>query len=139
MAGCVAIDPASTSDPRAQDIGSSNTAALNYSISAFGASPTWSNGEEITFINCSMIDGAGYEWNTGARAGTSTGMPDWSKTDGSKMAGNTGVGHARITLITLWIYERDAKSRVESEREGREKKLHTKPHSHLIFLTKQPQ
>ncbi|MDR1022684.1 MAG: hypothetical protein LBL94_05370 [Prevotellaceae bacterium] len=46
-----------------------------------------------------MIDGAGYEWNTGAKAGYATNMPDCSKADGSKKTGNTGNGHARITLL----------------------------------------
>jgi hypothetical protein len=98
MKGCVAINPASTSEPRAQDTNGS-TASLNYSNSDFGTSLTWKDGDEIIFTNISMIDGDGHEWNTGAKAATVAGMPDWRKTDGSKMTGNTGHGHARITLL----------------------------------------
>jgi hypothetical protein len=98
MTGCVAIDPVSTTEPRAQDTGMGFAkTALNFSTDTFGTSPTWADGKEITFTNISMIDGAGYEWNTGTKAATPTGMPDWSKTDGSTMTGNTGDGYARIT------------------------------------------
>jgi hypothetical protein len=45
-----------------------------------------------------LIDGQGYEWNTGAKAGTVIGMPDWN-VSGSTMTGNIGNGHARITLL----------------------------------------
>jgi hypothetical protein len=101
MTNCVAIDPTSTTNPRTQDTDTNgNPAALNYSETVFGtSSPTWSDGEEIIFANPSMIDGLGYEWNTGAKAETATGMPNWSKTDGSTMTGNTGSGHARVTLL----------------------------------------
>ncbi|MDR1341919.1 MAG: fimbrillin family protein [Prevotellaceae bacterium] len=89
---CVAIVPTSTGNPREQD----SDASLNYN-SAFGASLTWSEGEEIIFTNTSMIDGAGREWNTGATAGATIGMPNWN--GGGTMTGNTGHGHARITLL----------------------------------------
>jgi hypothetical protein len=95
MTNCVAIDPTSITEPRAQD-SNGNTAALNYN-SAFGASPTWNDGADILFTNPSMIDGAGYEWNTGAK-GTLTNMPSPA---GGTMTGNTGNGHARITLISI--------------------------------------
>jgi hypothetical protein len=99
MPGCVAIDPTDiTNDPRTQD-SNGNTAALNYNEAVFGTSPTWNDGAEILFTNPSMIDGAGYEWNTGAKAATSTGMPNWNSS-GATMTGNAGNGHARITLIS---------------------------------------
>jgi hypothetical protein len=97
MTGCVAIDPTSTTEPRAQD-SNGNTAALNYNEAVFGTSPTWNNGAEILFTNPSMIDGAGYEWNTGAK-GSLTNMPNWS-TCCTTITGNIGNGHARITLIS---------------------------------------
>ena len=94
MAGCRAINPSSTSNPRATD---GMDTALNYSDTDFGAtSPTWANGADIVFTNCSMIDGEGYEWNTGAK-GISTKMPN--PTTGDGMTGNTGNGYARITLL----------------------------------------
>jgi hypothetical protein len=97
MTGCMAIDPTSTANPRVQD-SNGNIAALNYSIAAFGtASPTWGDGSDIIFTGYSMADGAGYAWNTGARAGTSTGMPNWN--GGRAITGNAGHGHARITLL----------------------------------------
>jgi hypothetical protein len=97
MAGCVAINPAATNDPRTQDTNTTNTTALNYT-SAFGSNPTtWSNNAEILFDNPSMIDGEGYEWNTGTRGGQ-TSLPSYSN-PGSTMTGNTGHGHARITFI----------------------------------------
>jgi hypothetical protein len=95
MTNCVAIDPTSITEPRAQD-SNGNTAALNYN-SAFGTSPTWNDNAEILFTNPSMIDGAGYEWNTGTK-GTLTNMPNWN--GGGTMTGNAGNGHARITLLT---------------------------------------
>ncbi|MDR1369005.1 MAG: fimbrillin family protein [Dysgonamonadaceae bacterium] len=89
MSGCVAINPASASDPRAQDaIG--NTAALNYSSILFGASSTWTDGSEILFTNCSMIDGEGYEWNTGAKGAVATAPVS---------PGSSGTGYARITRL----------------------------------------
>jgi hypothetical protein len=97
MTGCVAINPANQSDPRTQDTGSVKT-ALNYNTTAFGSnSTTWNNNDEILFTNPSMIDGEGYEWNTGSR-GSQTSMPSYSN-PGSTMTGNTGHGHARITFI----------------------------------------
>jgi hypothetical protein len=94
MTGCMATDPADiTNDPRTQDAAGS-TAALNYSSAVFGASATWNDGDEIAFTGWSMIDGAGYEWNTGAK-GTLTNM---LSPTGSTVTGNTGNGHARITL-----------------------------------------
>jgi hypothetical protein len=101
MPGCVAIVPTSTANPRTPDTDTNgNPAALNHTNAVFGtSSPTWSDGDEIIFANPSMVDGQGYEWNTGEKAETATGMPDWSKTDGSTMTGNTGSGHARITLL----------------------------------------
>jgi hypothetical protein len=99
MKGCVAINPASTTEPRAQD-SMGATFALNYFDTSFGGtSLTWPDGAEILFTSISMVDGEGYEWNTGAKAATSTGMPDWSKTDGSTITGNTTNGYARITRI----------------------------------------
>ena len=95
MTGCVAIDPTATAtDPRVQDTGS-NTAALNYSVSIFGTSPTWKDNDEIVFTNCSMVDGQGYEWNTGMKASVSTGMPVYPP----YMTGNAGAGYARITMV----------------------------------------
>jgi hypothetical protein len=95
MPGCMAINPASTSNPRTQDTNGDKT-ALNYSNSIFGgASPTWNDGEDIIFSNPSMVDGQGYQWNTGAK-GSQTNMPNPS---GSTMQGNTGNGYARITLL----------------------------------------
>jgi hypothetical protein len=93
MANCVAIDPTinPTSNPRTKDTGG-DTTALNY-ISAFGPSPTWNDSDEIRFTDCSMIDGDGYGGD-----GTKTGMPDPSGC-GCTMTGNTGPGHARITLL----------------------------------------
>jgi hypothetical protein len=98
MAGCVAIDPTNQSEPRTQDTGS-NTTALNYS-STFGSNPTtWSDGQEILFTNPSMIDGEGFEWNTGTGSrGNQTPMPTYSN-PGTFMTGNTDHGHARITFI----------------------------------------
>jgi hypothetical protein len=46
-----------------------------------------------------MIDGQGYEWNTGAKAATSTSMPEWNSCCAT-ITGNTGNGHARITRIS---------------------------------------
>jgi hypothetical protein len=100
MIGCRAIDPASETEPRTPDSGSTATdkATLNYSTDKFGASPTWVNSAAITFTDCSMIDGQGYEWKTGARADAAGTMPDWSNA-GAPVTGNTGHGHARITLV----------------------------------------
>ena len=58
MTGCVAIDPTSISESRAQDsaTGTEKT-SLNYNTSLFGASPTWQNGAEIIFTNTSMTAG----------------------------------------------------------------------------------
>jgi hypothetical protein len=95
MKGCVAIDPATTTDPRTQDTGN-NTTALNYT-SAFGTSPTWSDGDEILFTNPSMIDGAGYEWNNGTQGSSPTKMPN--PAGGASITGNTGNGYARITRL----------------------------------------
>lgn len=50
------------------------------------------------FINTVMIDGKGYSWTD--EVGTSVvGMPKYDGTEGT-MTGNTGDGHARITLLT---------------------------------------
>ncbi|MDR0427197.1 MAG: hypothetical protein LBH12_01190 [Dysgonamonadaceae bacterium] len=96
MTGCVAIDPTATNEPRTQDAGA-NTTALNYH-SSFGTSPTWADGDEIIFTHCSMIDGRGYEWNTGARAAVSIGVPDLP--DGTPLPdGNLNSGRARIMLL----------------------------------------
>jgi hypothetical protein len=96
MKGCVAINLADiTNDPRTQDT-TGITTALNYSAALLGASDTWSDGDEILFTNISMVDGEGYEWNTGAKAGSATGMPNPA---GGTMTGNTGNGYARITLL----------------------------------------
>jgi hypothetical protein len=90
MTGCIAINPNSTSEPRAQDSGPEVVKTmLNYNNATFGASPTWPDGAEIIFTNCSMIDGAGYEWNTGAK-GASVTLP--ANPDGDK-------GYARITKL----------------------------------------
>jgi hypothetical protein len=98
FAGCVAIDPTDvTSNPRTQDTASTNVAALNYSSALFGASPTWSDGEEITFANPAMVDGAGYEWVGGAKATAAIGMPDPS--GGGSITGKQNNGYARITLL----------------------------------------
>jgi hypothetical protein len=56
-----------------------NGKAPNGMLRSVGDSVTWSNGEEILFTSYSMVDGAGYEWNTGGK-GSLTNMPDWSKT-----------------------------------------------------------
>jgi hypothetical protein len=97
MTGCVAIDPSDiTNNPRTQDTASSNTTALNYNTALFGASPTWNDGDEIILTTCSMIDGTGYQWNTGAKADTAGDMPDPS---GGTMTGRTGNGYARITFL----------------------------------------
>jgi hypothetical protein len=100
MLGCKAIDPALTSNPRTQDTEDTDgdITALNYNKTVFGSSPTWSEGVDIVFTNPSMIDGQGYEWNTGAKVEPAIGMPDWNN-DGSTMPGNVGNGHARITRI----------------------------------------
>jgi hypothetical protein len=99
MTGCVAIDPTdTTNDPRTQDgdTGIFKT-MLNYYTTGFGTSATWVDGEEILFTNCSMIDGADYQWNTGVKAGTAGTMPNPS---GGTMTGNAGNGYARITQLT---------------------------------------
>jgi hypothetical protein len=95
MTSCVAIDPTDIANPPKpkQDAGG-NTTALSYSISVFGASVTWSDGDEIIFTSCSMVDGAGYEWSTGAK-GALTKKPNPA---GGTMTGNSGHGYARITL-----------------------------------------
>jgi hypothetical protein len=80
MTGCIAINPTSTANPRAQDTGA-NTTALNYNTALFGGSPTWADGGEITFTGCSMVDGAGDMPNPG----------------GGTMTGNSNPGYARIT------------------------------------------
>jgi hypothetical protein len=96
MTGCVAINPASIAEPREQDaIG--NAAALSYSNSIFNTSPTWNEVAKIIFTNYSMIDGQGYEWNTGAKAGTASAMPH--PAGGALATGNTGNGYARITFL----------------------------------------
>jgi hypothetical protein len=94
--GCVAIDPASTSNPRDQDTGT-NPTALNYSVSRFGsANPTsWTDGDEILFDDPEMIDGAGYKWEYGAREGTPTGVMPTPPDDITQ----AGSGYARITRI----------------------------------------
>jgi hypothetical protein len=99
MTNCVAINPAvnTTNNPRTKDTGTTNTQALNYHDTLFGTSPTWSDGDEIEFTNWSMVDGQGYQWNTGAKAGSATGMPNHA--NNSTMTGNTGHGYARITLL----------------------------------------
>ena len=99
MTGCVAIDPTdTTNDPRTQDSGTGFAkTTLNYNNSVFGsANSTWVDGEDILFTNCSMIDGAGYQWNTGVKAGTAGTMPNPS---GGTMTGNSGAGYARITQL----------------------------------------
>jgi hypothetical protein len=99
MTGCVAIDPTSIAEPRAQDIEditSLNATALNYSKALFGLSTTWADGAEILFTDCSMVDGAGYEWRTGVRAETPDGMPS---NPSSTIPDYKGHGHARITRI----------------------------------------
>ncbi|MDR2388775.1 MAG: hypothetical protein LBD89_03185 [Tannerellaceae bacterium] len=76
MTGCVAIDPTSnvSGNPRTH----TGEVSLRYSNSVFGASPTWNNNEEILFTNPSMIDGQGYEWNTGTGSrGNQTLMPSY--------------------------------------------------------------
>jgi hypothetical protein len=95
MTGCVAINPASITEPRAQDA-SGNTTALNYNTTLFGISSTWADGEDILFTTPEMIDGNGFDWSSGARAATATGMPSPS---GGTITGNTGHGYARITYI----------------------------------------
>ena len=99
MAGCIAINPTTNTsgNPRTPDTGS-NPTALNYSSTQFGAINTWAENEEIVFTNCSMVDGAGYEWNTGTKASTPTGMPDYS-TGGSVVGNAEKNGYARITLL----------------------------------------
>jgi hypothetical protein len=101
MKGCVAIDPTDLSgNPRKQD-GGANPTALNYNSSIFSAnsSPTWENGEEIIFLNPSMIDGQGHEWNTGSQAATPVGMPGNKSCECFTMLGNKEHGYARVTLI----------------------------------------
>jgi hypothetical protein len=95
MNGCIAIDPASTTNPRAQKT-EGNISTLSYSSSVFSTSPTWNDGDEVIFTKCSMVDGGGYEWNTGVRAGTVGTMPNPA---GGAMTGNTGDGYARITFL----------------------------------------
>ncbi|MDR1500279.1 MAG: hypothetical protein LBI58_04795 [Tannerellaceae bacterium] len=74
MTGCIAIDPTNYGFPRAQDkIG--YDASLNYSDAEFFTSPTWPDGAEILFTNVSMIDGSGYEWNTGVKGAIPVGLP----------------------------------------------------------------
>jgi hypothetical protein len=100
MTGCVAINPTSTANLRAQD-GSTRTepkTMLNYSDAQFGASPTWQDGQEIIFTNCSMIDGEGREWNTGARAATAVGKPA-RPTTALSLSYPGDYGCARITLL----------------------------------------
>jgi hypothetical protein len=93
MTSCVAIDPTDTTgNPRKQDADES----MNYNSAVFGPSVTWDDGDEITFTNWSMIDGTGYEWNTGAK-GTLTNM--LSPTTGNTITGNPGNGYARIKLL----------------------------------------
>jgi hypothetical protein len=94
MPGCVAINPAATNAPRTQDT-QGDTSALNYNDAVFGNSLTWNDGDEIIFDNPSMVDGQGYEWNTGAKGSAVVNMPNRS---GGTMTGNTGPGYARITL-----------------------------------------
>ncbi|MDR1881157.1 MAG: fimbrillin family protein [Prevotella sp.] len=97
MTGCVAINPTNTNNPRLQDNGAEAAKnSLNFTTSVFKYSPTWNDGDEITFTNCSMIDGAGYEWNTGEQASIAGTMPNPS---GGAMTGNTGHGYARISLV----------------------------------------
>jgi hypothetical protein len=101
MTGCVAIDPEDiTTDPRAQDpsLRTEPKTMLNYNNNAFGLSPTWADGQEIIFTNPSMVDGAGYEWNTGTRSATPGAMPNYS---GGTMTGNTQSGYARITKLLI--------------------------------------
>jgi hypothetical protein len=98
MPNCVAIDPADiTNDPRDRDEGNIPT-ALNYKQSVFGRSATWVDGDEIIISEYSMIDGAGYEWNSGQKSDTPIGMPDWNNAVNTVM-GNTGQGHARVTRV----------------------------------------
>jgi hypothetical protein len=96
MKGCVAINPTATNNPRTRDTDTANTTALNYTESVFGTSLTWSDGDEIEFASPSMVDGQGYQWNTGAK-GSQTNMPNPS---GGTMTGNSGNGYARITLLS---------------------------------------
>jgi hypothetical protein len=99
MTGCVAIDPTNTENPRrAQDpsLRTEPKTMLNYSDAQFGLSPTWADNDEIIFTNPSMVDGAGYEWNTGTR-GSQTNMPN--PAGGANITGNTGNGYARITRL----------------------------------------
>ena len=48
------------------------------------------------FINTTMIDGAGYPWNT-EKSGSSSGMP--SPTTSSTQTGQSGNGYAKITYL----------------------------------------
>jgi hypothetical protein len=96
--GCVAIDPTdTTNDPRTQDAGTGFAkTALNFNTAVFGTSPTWADGKEIAFTNTVMIDGKGFEWKDGIKASTAGTMPNPA---GGTMTGNSGNGHARITLL----------------------------------------
>ena len=80
MTGCTAIVPSSSATPAAD-----SDATLNYSFSVFGNNtPTWADGADIEFTNCTMLDGK------------ATTMPNLS---GGTMTGNAGNGYARITRL----------------------------------------
>ena len=81
MTGCVAIKPASGVD-----------------FGGISPGPAWMDGDGIVFCNCFMIDGQGYEWNTGQQAAYVTGMPN--PVTGGTMTGNADNGYARITRLT---------------------------------------
>jgi hypothetical protein len=80
MTGCEAIDPTDiVHDPRTK----ANSTMLIHINSAFGPSPTWGDGDAITFTSPTMIDGA--TTMTTPSGGTAT--------------GHSGNGFVRITQL----------------------------------------
>ena len=93
--------------------GSSYISGMNGSVGVYynGTFKTNKTGIErsysytgYSFYDTMMVDGAGYDWSTGTKAATATGLP--SKIDSSTLVmGNTGDGFARITFLQTTLAE----------------------------------
>lgn len=87
--GCVAIESATSLTPRVDSTGTQCTDGTTDITCSYHYS-------NYVFENTEMIDGAGYKWTTTKEA-TQTGMPQISGS--GVMNGNSGNGHAKITLL----------------------------------------
>ena len=109
MSGCVAIALPVTRIPASGEevwfyLGSPPTNPDRYGVKGWRYQERTSGdisvmtigGRDYIFTHPSMVDGQGYQWNTGSK-GAQSNMPDYA-TSGT-MTGNAGNGYARITLL----------------------------------------